>query len=137
MKQKNFRLADFRLMHWLNAQEDTFPLIIYECDYTATNWTRRCLRQADTILVVGRGDTKPQKQTFLEEHMKMNQDGIRTRKELILLWSEHDESPRNTYEWLKGSWFSGHYHVRAPERMFQHLDEVSDMFSSLFIKRSF
>nr|CDJ86549.1 Cyclic nucleotide-binding domain containing protein [Haemonchus contortus] len=33
--------ADFRLMHWLNIQEDTCPLVIYECDYTATNWTRR------------------------------------------------------------------------------------------------
>ncbi|XGW15183.1 hypothetical protein V3C99_001011, partial [Haemonchus contortus] len=32
--------ADFRLMHWLNIQEDTCPLVIYECDYTATNWTR-------------------------------------------------------------------------------------------------
>uniref|UniRef100_A0A914XUJ3 Uncharacterized protein n=1 Tax=Panagrolaimus superbus TaxID=310955 RepID=A0A914XUJ3_9BILA len=118
------KLADFRLMHWLNAQEDTFPLVIYECDYTATNWTRRCLRQADTILVVGRGDKKPQRQTFLEEHIKMNQDGIRTRKELILLWSENDATPTNTYEWLKGSWFSGHYHVRAPERMFKFLDET-------------
>uniref|UniRef100_A0A7E4V292 Neuropathy target esterase sws n=1 Tax=Panagrellus redivivus TaxID=6233 RepID=A0A7E4V292_PANRE len=117
------KLADFRLMHWLNAQEDTFPLVLYECDYTATNWTRRCLRQADTILVIGRGDKKPQKQAFFEEHMKMNQDGIRTRKELILLWKENASCPRGTYEWLKGSWFSGHYHVRAPDRMFVHLEK--------------
>ncbi|KAF7623543.1 hypothetical protein Mgra_00010166 [Meloidogyne graminicola] len=55
------RKADFRLMHWLNSQEDTYQLVIYECDYTATNWTRRCLSQADAIIVVACGDQKPRK----------------------------------------------------------------------------
>lgn len=119
----NFRLADFRLMHWLNTQEDTYQLVIYECDYEATRWTRRCLRQADTILVVGQGSEKPREKLFFEEHLKMNQDGIRTRKELILLWSMKTEQPKGTYEWLKGSWFSGHYHVRAPFRMYRAMTE--------------
>jgi lysophospholipid hydrolase len=57
--------ADVRLMHWLNAQEDGYGLILYECDYTATNWTRRCLRQADTILVVGLGNQKPPKRQLV------------------------------------------------------------------------
>jgi hypothetical protein len=55
----------FGLMHWLNAQEDGYQLILYECDFTATNWTRRCLRQADTILVVGLGDQKPPKRQLV------------------------------------------------------------------------
>ncbi|CAD5217297.1 unnamed protein product [Bursaphelenchus okinawaensis] len=111
--------ADFRLMHWLNAQEDTYPLVIYECDYTATNWTRRCLRQADCILFVGLGQVKPPKKQFIEDHLKMNQDGIRTRKELVLLWKEEFKQPTGTFNWLKGSWFSGHCHVRASSRMFK------------------
>lgn len=63
-------------MHWLNAQEDTYPLIIYECDYTATNWTRRCLRQADAILVVANGEGKPPKQHFVsyvERYINLSQ----------------------------------------------------------------
>uniref|UniRef100_A0AC34Q9K7 Uncharacterized protein n=1 Tax=Panagrolaimus sp. JU765 TaxID=591449 RepID=A0AC34Q9K7_9BILA len=125
------KLADFRLMHWLNTQEDTYQLVIYECDYEPTHWTRRCLRQADTILVVAQGSEKAREKPFFEEHLKMNQDGIRTRKELILLWNMKTEQPKGTYEWLKGSWFSGHYHVRAPFRMFRsmtsegQLDEVA------------
>ncbi|KAK0417628.1 hypothetical protein QR680_013118 [Steinernema hermaphroditum] len=111
--------ADFRLMHWLNVQEDTYPLVIYECDYNATNWTRRCLRQADAILVVANGDKKPFSKHFVEEHLNMNQDGIRTNKELILLWREGTAGPTGTFEWLKGSWFSGHHHVRTPNRMRQ------------------
>lgn len=49
----------------------------------------------------------------------MNQEGLRTRKELILLWREGVKHPQGTFEWLKGSWFSGHYHVRAPDRMYR------------------
>ncbi|VDL62629.1 unnamed protein product [Nippostrongylus brasiliensis] len=111
--------ADFRLMHWLNVQEDTYPLVIYECDYTATNWTRRCLRQADAILVVAMGNKKPQSQTLMRELLSTNQDGARTNKELILLWPENTPSPTGTHEWLKDTYYSGHHHIRSPKRMFQ------------------
>ncbi|KAF1761098.1 hypothetical protein GCK72_009352 [Caenorhabditis remanei] len=111
--------TDFRLMHWLNVQEDTYPLVIYECDFTPTNWTRRCLRQADAILVVAIGGKHPEKQTLMRELMSMNQDGVRTNKELILLWPESTKTPSGTIEWLKNSYFSGHHHIRAPKRMLQ------------------
>uniref|UniRef100_A0A914EL40 Uncharacterized protein n=1 Tax=Acrobeloides nanus TaxID=290746 RepID=A0A914EL40_9BILA len=112
--------ADFRLMHWLNAQEDIYQLLIYECDYFMTNWTRRCLRQADAILLIADGETRPRRHEIIDEHLRMNQDGIRTRKDLILLWREGVECPTGTYEWLKaGSWFSSHYHIRAPNRMYK------------------
>ncbi|GMS91560.1 hypothetical protein PENTCL1PPCAC_13735 [Pristionchus entomophagus] len=117
--------ADFRLMHWLNVQEDTYPLVIYECDYNASNWTRRCLRQADAILVVALGNQRPPKQPFMEEQFAMTGDGIRTNKELILLWPEDTVCPSGTYEWLKCGWFSGHHHIRAPARMFQWNSEAS------------
>lgn len=52
-------------MHWLNVQEDCFPLVIYECDYEFTPWTRRCMRQADAILIVANGDTKTPKLDFV------------------------------------------------------------------------
>ncbi|KAL3089517.1 hypothetical protein niasHS_006901 [Heterodera schachtii] len=112
------RDADFRLMHWLNAQEDNFQLLLYECDYTATNWTRRCLRQADAILVVAYGDKMPPEKHVIDDHLKMSHDGLRSRKELVLLWRSDVSYPKGTFEWLKGSWFSGHYHIRAPDRMF-------------------
>ncbi|KAK6745617.1 hypothetical protein RB195_011999 [Necator americanus] len=111
--------ADFRLMHWLNVQEDTYPLVIYECDYTATNWTRRCLRQADAILVVAMGNKKPHSQTLMRELLSTNQDGARTNKELVLLWPENTSSPSGTHEWLKNTYYTGHHHIRAPKRMFQ------------------
>lgn len=65
LEEFNYRQADFRLMRWLNAQEDNYSLVIYECDYTATNWTRRCLRQADAIFVVANGEVEPPEQQFV------------------------------------------------------------------------
>ncbi|VIO92269.1 Hypothetical UPF0028 protein ZK370.4 in chromosome III, putative [Brugia malayi] len=119
--------ADFRLMHWLNLQEDTYPLIIYECDTSATSWTRRCLRQADAILFVANGEQKPFQQSLMDDYLNMNEDGIRTNKELILLWDEKTVEPQGTIEWLKGSWFSGHHHIRIHKRMVQwDLKKVSE-----------
>jgi hypothetical protein len=57
----------------------------------------------------------------------MNQDGIRTTKKLVLLWKEDTENPEGTFEWLKGSWFSGHYHLRANNRMFQWNWKVTNL----------
>ncbi|KAL4003667.1 Cyclic nucleotide-binding domain family protein [Acanthocheilonema viteae] len=117
--------ADFRLMHWLNLQEDTYPLIIYECDTSATSWTRRCLRQADAILFIANGEQKPLQQSLMDDYLNMNEDGIRTNKELILLWNEKTVEPQGTIEWLKGSWFSGHHHIRIDKRMVSESDIVS------------
>ncbi|CAJ0585225.1 unnamed protein product, partial [Mesorhabditis spiculigera] len=112
--------ADFRLMHWLNVQEESYSLVIYECDYTATNWTRRCLRQADAILLVGIGTKAPPRHSLIDEVYALNQqDGLRANKELVLLWPEDTTTPTGTYQWLKGSYFSGHHHIRAPKRMFK------------------
>lgn len=59
----------------------------------------------------------------MDEYLRMNQDGIRTNKELILLWDEDTDTPRGTMEWLKGNWFSGHHHVRGGKRMFQWAEQ--------------
>ena len=34
-------------------------MVIYECDYEMTPWTRRCLHQADALLVVCNGTDDP------------------------------------------------------------------------------
>jgi len=66
--------------------------------------------------------------TQIDEHLRLNRDdGIRTRKELVLLWREDVKSPEGTVEWLKGSWFSGHYHVRTHKRMYQWEERGNDV----------
>lgn len=55
----------------------------------------------------------------MDEYLNMNEDGIRTNKELVLLWDEKTVEPQRTIEWLKESWFSGHHHIRIHKRMVQ------------------
>jgi hypothetical protein len=50
---------DYKLTNWLAQQEDKHRLVLYQCDYLMTNWTQRCIRQADCILIVGLGEREP------------------------------------------------------------------------------
>jgi CRP-like cAMP-binding protein/predicted acylesterase/phospholipase RssA len=44
--------AQLRLTAWLDDQEVRHRFVLYEADPEPTDWTRRCLRQADQILLV-------------------------------------------------------------------------------------
>lgn len=50
---------EYRLTSWLAQNEDQHNIALYQCDYTYSQWTQRCLRQADVILIVGLGDRPP------------------------------------------------------------------------------
>lgn len=50
---------DYFLTSWLAQQEDQHKMTIYQCDFTYTAWTQRCIRQADCMLIVGLGDSQP------------------------------------------------------------------------------
>ena len=52
-------MNEFRLVSWLNHQEDTQRMILLQCDAAITRWTRHCIRQADAILVVAVADHGP------------------------------------------------------------------------------
>jgi hypothetical protein len=39
---------------WLNHQESAYRYILYQSDSELSEWTKRCLRQADRVLLVSR-----------------------------------------------------------------------------------
>lgn len=49
---------EYRLTSWLAQQEDRNILTLYQSDYALNEWTQRCLRQADVIILVGLGVSK-------------------------------------------------------------------------------
>ena len=55
-------MNEFRLFSWLGQQEDFHRMILYQCDYTMTRWTKMCIRQADCILIVGLAGKDPKVQ---------------------------------------------------------------------------
>jgi lysophospholipid hydrolase len=52
-------MNEYRLSSWLGQQEDIHRMVLYQCDPTMTPWTKRCITQADCILVVAMADQEP------------------------------------------------------------------------------
>ena len=103
---------NIKLENWLNEQESKYRFIIYEVDVTASHWTRRCLRQADRILLIG--DTElPHDHGPLETELP-NPDARRATAgvELVLVHPPEQAKFQNTDKWLEIRHVSAHYHVR-------------------------
>lgn len=97
------------IARWLNQQELRFRYILYEADATNTQWTNRCLRQADRILLVGNSDSSPQPGE-VERRIAENPAYRRhLPKNLVLL---HRSLPcTGTWDWLALRDVQNHYHV--------------------------
>jgi lysophospholipid hydrolase len=52
-------MNEYRLSSWLAQQEDIHRMVLYQCDLRMTRWTRRCITQADCILIVAMYSDKP------------------------------------------------------------------------------
>ncbi|KAI5740360.1 hypothetical protein M8J76_003050 [Diaphorina citri] len=104
----------YKLTNFLAQQEDRFKICVYVCDMDFSPWTQQCLRQADCILIVGRGTSEP---TMGQLEQQMETSAVRVRKELVLLHTG-DETPQNTVEWLnKRKWVSAYHHIKCSKRM--------------------
>jgi predicted acylesterase/phospholipase RssA/CRP-like cAMP-binding protein len=103
--------ANLVLMAWLGEREREFQYILYEADRTWSPWAQRCLRQADTVLLVGRagGDPTP---GVVERARTDTRACASPRTELVLLHPDHTVRPAGTREWLQCHTVSAHHHVR-------------------------
>lgn len=122
---------EYRLSSWLAQQEDQHRVVLYQCDNNFSAWTRRCIRQADCILIVAVADQKP---TVGKVEKQLESLTVRTQKELILLHRSNGERPKNTVEWLNiRSWCSSHHHIRCPKKLFlpRSLTKLKDYEQSL------
>lgn len=127
---------EYRLSSWLAQQEDKHKVALYQCDNGLTQWTQRCVRQADCILIVALGDRQPSIGKIEKEIERL---AIRTQKELVLLHREGAATPRATVEWLNmRSWVSQHHHVRCPHRMFTRRSQyrITELYSKVLMSEA-
>lgn len=91
----------------LVSLENSHDYVLYVADTSKTPWTRLCLRQADTALIIAQGsDAPPPPQSFGEINA-----GISTS--LVLLWPG-EIIPGKTGPWLDSLRPRAHHHVRSP-----------------------
>ncbi|MCC6194398.1 MAG: cyclic nucleotide-binding domain-containing protein [Burkholderiales bacterium] len=107
--------AGIRLTTWLDQQESSHQVVVFESDRTDTAWTRRCLRQADEVLLVADAASDPGPGA-LERSLLAADGGIsRARQNLILLHPRATRMPTGTARWFAGRDIRRNFHVRADD----------------------
>ncbi len=94
---------------WLSSQERETTYLLLEADAEPTPWTRRCLRQADRVLVVGLAGRDPAPGAI---EAALGTGGVDARHELVLLHAEGARQPVDTAAWLAARHVQTHHHVR-------------------------
>lgn len=104
--------AGIRLTAWLDEQESHHQFLIYETDDLPSLWTRRCLRQADEILLVAHAgsDVAPGE---VEKALLGIRDSIsKARQSLVLLHADGSRLPTQTSRWFADRNVQRNFHVR-------------------------
>jgi len=101
-----------QLSLWLNHIEDRYRYLVYQASETPDPWTRRCLRQADRIIIVAHAD----RITLDSPCLKWLQErSFQAPKELVLLQSEAVDigKPAPTVEWRTQCGAEFHHNIGA------------------------
>lgn len=110
---------EYKLHSWLSQLEETSKLIIYECDNSYSIWTKRCIRQADAILIVCDA-SKSYEPGELEKQLDTSSFQSRAIKILCLLHKPSVVTPKNTVAFLNArTWLSSHVHIKVPDNIFE------------------
>lgn len=112
-------LDNASLVQWLSEQELVHEHIVYLADPKLSQWTRRCLRQADHVLFLVDAGDHPGITAF-EAQLRAELTDCPVKKTLILRHPKSTQTPLATSNWLKPRVLDAHYHVR------QHLQSDFD-----------
>lgn len=101
-----------RLLAWLHRVEAAHRYVVYRADDGDTEWTRRCLRQADRVLLVARAGTDPSPGPA--ERALAEVPGEQCR-DLLVLHHPGTAAPSGTAAWLAERGITRHHHVRRDD----------------------
>jgi len=97
------------IVAWLSGQERDHGCLLLEADAEWTPWTRRCLRQADRVLIVARAGDDPAPGPL---ESALRDAGAHARRELVLIHDDATAMPTGTAAWLEARELAAHHHVR-------------------------
>ena len=100
-----------RFLEWLAEQERAHEFVVYEAMHQLGEWTRRCLAQADLVLLVGSAGGSPDL-TPLEQAVLDPEAGITLApRHLAILRPDRGRRPAGTARWLDARPVAMHHHV--------------------------
>jgi predicted acylesterase/phospholipase RssA/CRP-like cAMP-binding protein len=113
---------DNRIVEWLCAQERGYRFVIYQADMGLTPWTRRCIRQADRILLIASARGSSEFNALEHYIFGHARETTNARMELILLHEDSVSYPVNTSRWLDHRPIMRHHHVQRFRE--QHYERI-------------
>ncbi len=103
--------------HWLTDIEQSNPFLILGADRTLTEWTRRCLRQADRVVIIAAAGDVTDLDIFSQlMNQTMKASLLPSAPDLVLIQSESVARPAHTVRWLKQLSVRTFHHVRMSVR---------------------
>jgi NTE family protein len=104
---------DIDFAQWLHRVEIDHDVVVYVADLDLTSWTRRCLRQADLVLLVSTADGGGIP-TAAESEVLWGVDvAVRPRAMLVIVHSSSTEQPSGTSRLLERRSIQLHHHLRS------------------------
>jgi predicted acylesterase/phospholipase RssA/CRP-like cAMP-binding protein len=101
-----------RLLAWLEAREVDHRFVLYQAEDGASAWTRRCMRQADRIVLVARADEDPGPGPVEAALAKMEDRATDAHEMLVIVHPDGSGRPSGTRKWLAGRQVREHVHLR-------------------------
>jgi NTE family protein/lysophospholipid hydrolase len=102
------------IARWLNRQESQYRYILYETDPWPSEWTGRCLRQADRILLVADADC-PATPGEVEEVLSSDPRYRNLPRNLLIVHRGVGRGWHGTEGWLTHREIGSHYHICPSE----------------------
>lgn len=101
-----------RLMAWLEAREVDHRFVVYQAEEGASAWTRRCMRQADRVILVARADEDPGPGPVEQALAKLEDRATDAHEVLVIVHPDGGTRPSGTRRWLAGRQVREHVHLR-------------------------
>lgn len=104
-----------RLLAWLEEQEAAHRFVLYEAEPGPVPWTRRCMRQADRVLLLARAADDPRPGDAERALLGLEGRVTDAHEVLVLLHDDASRLPTGTRRWLEGRRVDEHHHLRWSE----------------------
>lgn len=103
---------DSPVAHWLESAEAGNAALVLVADRETTPWTRRCLEQADEIVLVVRAHDDPEAIDRVAHYFEGNGLRLLATKTLVLLHPLGARAATGTGAWLDRANVRRHFHIR-------------------------
>lgn len=104
------KMRSVHLGAWLYEQETTHEFVLYEADADLTDWTLKCLSQADQIVFIADAADPSGKTCMDPQRIK---DISHVSRSMIILHSAAPSTPGTTSRLVKAWNADSHHHIRA------------------------